>query len=617
MADHKRRFPDYDALQRTSSGWSATGPKRGDSQPPSPPHCADPASLGGVEPHRREMVHLQTLLERTQAELREAKARLQMHERGAAGSGVESSACHAERIQAQLDGEIGDLRDKLRFSQLQLAASREEGESLARQVHELRASLSETQSRVAEISAFRVQAINCARAEAAAREQLKEEARRHQELARNFEHANREHDGQMSRLHDEHRQMSKAAHALERALSDATARADAQIRTNEDMAQQLVSMKEQLKTAHVARRADVHAMAALHQLQLDNQRLVRLLASTAEYRQFIALSDESGGLSYMPPDPSTGADATRSRLPKSSGRDRKVHGPAREADFWVPADAYALVSDFRHRHVPAVPMSQFHELLLKLSRVWKRREARTLDRIRDAHAAKVSELRRRLSQQVSYDEVVSSSELDRLRRELRAARVAAASSGRRLTLSEQDLLESAHTTVDERDRQLRQVMHANDELRLELADQARAVHTAFGDGAQAAAVVAAAAADELVSELHELMRELHARTIGLPRSDAHLFDKVFRLQSWFLETAGRCLADGRERLASAHEAAPGRYHPPPATTSHHAQHSAQPGCGQHGLRPPAHGQQSGWEAAGTAFDFQSESEFGDYERDER
>jgi hypothetical protein len=614
MAENKRRFTDGDALRRASSGLSAREPKRGDVQPPSPPHCADPASL---EPHRREIAHLQALLERTQAELREAKARLEMHERGASGSH------HPERIQAQLYGEVGDLRDKLRFSELQLSASREEGEGLARQIHELRAVLSEAQARVAEIAAFRVQATNCARAEAAAREQLKEEARRNQELARNFDHANREHNGQISRLREEHRRMSKAAQESEQALSDATARADAQVRTNADMAEQLVMMKEQLKTAHVARRADVHAMAALHQLQLDNQRLVRLLASTAEYRQFIALSDESGGLAYMPPDPTTGEDAAKTRLPKSSGRDRKVQVSTREAAFWVPADAYALVSDFRHRYVPAVPMSQFHGLLLKLSKVWKRRETARLDRIREAHASKVSELRRRLSQQVPYDEVVTSSEVERLRRELRAARAEAATGGRRLNMSEQDLLESTLTAVDGRDRQLRQVMRANDELRLELAEQARAVHAAFGDGAQAASEVASAKADELVRGLHELMREFQARTMGLARSDADLFNKVIRLQSWFLDTAGRRLADGRERLASVHDvaplaneanpAAPRCYHPPVASTSSYTQRSAQAGCCQHGFRPPPHESQSEAWAACTAFDVQSDSEYGDYE----
>ena len=39
----------------------------------------------------------------------------------------------------------------------------------------------------------------------------------------------------------------------------------------------------------------------LQQLQLDNTRLVKLLASTDEYREFAANSDASGGMTYVPP----------------------------------------------------------------------------------------------------------------------------------------------------------------------------------------------------------------------------------------------------------------------------------------------------------------------------
>jgi len=387
----------------------------GHGEAPSPPHGTEPGLRHGTEPglrhgiepelsagrmsaeglHQREMIRLHSLWERTKSELREANARL-------AGGGAPSR--QHEQAVSQLTSVVDELKDKIRFSELQLAASREEGEGVAGQIHELRAALGESQSRVAELGALRVQATNCARGEAAALERLKEEARRSDELARNFEHANRQHDGQTSRLRDELRRATEMAHASGRALSDATARADTLGATNQDLTRQLLALKEQLKTVHVARRTDARAMTALHQLQLDNQRLVRLLASTAEYRQFITYSDDSGGLAYLPPDPLTGADATKAPLPKSAGRDRKVSGPGREADFWVPADAYALMSEFRNRHVPAVPMAAFSDLLLKLGRVWKAREGKTLERVREAHARKVGELRRRLAQQVHVSE---------------------------------------------------------------------------------------------------------------------------------------------------------------------------------------------------------------------
>ena len=499
-------------------------------------------------------MELQALLERTRAELRDVRVRLELREAAGSTGNDELTKQHAA-TQAQLTGVIAELRDRLRFSELQLAASREEGETLARQIHELRSSLSDSQSRVAELSAARIQASHSARGEEAALEKLRQEMSRNMELTRSLDHMKHEHERLLSRKSDELQRVSERAQKAGHDLADARARVDAQNKTNQDLTDQLVSLKEQLKSAHLARRSDVHAMAALHQLQLDNQRLVKLLASTAEYEQFVAYSDESGGLSYLPPNPVTGVDGARVRLPKSacSGRDRKVYGPGREVEFWVPADAYALMSDFRHHHVPAVPMSHFHELLLKLNRIWKKRETRSIERMRAAHSHKVSELRRRLAQQTPYDEVVLSSELERLRRDLKAARAAVVGGGRRLNPSERDLLDSTLMSVEDHQRQLRLAAHANDELRIELMDKMHEVHGAFGSGAKAAADVAASEADGLSARMYDLMRDYRTKLMGLSRADSDLLTNVLRLQSRFFDAIERQLSSTKQKLARIHE----------------------------------------------------------------
>ena len=51
-------------------------------------------------------------------------------------------------------------------------------------------------------------------------------------------------------------------------------------------------------------------------------------------------------------------------------------GASREADYWVPSDAYSIANDFRHLHMPTLAMDHFAELLLRLNRVWKVRRPR-------------------------------------------------------------------------------------------------------------------------------------------------------------------------------------------------------------------------------------------------
>ena len=71
--------------------------------------------------------------------------------------------------------------------------------------------------------------------------------------------------------------------------------------TAAELSRQLLASKEQLRAAHHARRGDAHREEALAQLQSDNARLVKILATTEEYKEFVHYADDSGGLSYVPP----------------------------------------------------------------------------------------------------------------------------------------------------------------------------------------------------------------------------------------------------------------------------------------------------------------------------
>ena len=78
-----------------------------------------------------------------------------------------------------------------------------------------------------------------------------------------------------------------------------------------------------------------------------------------------------------------------------------------------------------------MPLETFAELLIKLNRVWKAREAKALERQREAANRRVGELRRRLQHATPYEEVLQGSEVERLKRELREMRSTHAAGRRR------------------------------------------------------------------------------------------------------------------------------------------------------------------------------------------
>jgi hypothetical protein len=321
-----------------------------------------------------------------------------------------------------------ELRDKLRFTELQLAGAREEGGRLAHNVEELRSRLADADAQLMEererqrrqeavVRDLQRQLQASASDKQQALDRVHEEARRVESVASTKEQTIalqeqkvRSLQAELRRVKDEHVERSHLGETAQARLADQT-------RVNAELTQQLMLHKEQLKALHSARRSEAQMQGTLQQLHMDNARLLKLLSSTEEFRGFTHYAEDAGGVVYVPPQRGANGSAAGGgrgtaeqglRPPEEVTRKanaRPVRGAKREADYWVPADAYAVADDFRHQHVPHVPLEVFAELLIKLNRVWKARESRQLERQKDAANKRVGELRRKLQQSTPYEEV--------------------------------------------------------------------------------------------------------------------------------------------------------------------------------------------------------------------
>ena len=193
-----------------------------------------------------------------------------------------------------------------------LAGAREEGASLAATVEELRGRLGEAQSlaseqrerqrqqepRVSELQAM-VERLTAEKAELQA--SLGAQQRRVDGLAQTKESTIQLQEAKLREVREELDHSRSSRHGDAQALEAAHARAAELERSNAELSRQLLASKEQLRAAHHARRGDAHREEALAQLQSDNARLVKILATTEEYKEFVHYADDSGGLSYVPP----------------------------------------------------------------------------------------------------------------------------------------------------------------------------------------------------------------------------------------------------------------------------------------------------------------------------
>ena len=198
-------------------------------------------------------------------------------------------------------------------------------------------------------------------------------------------------------------------------------------------------------------------------LGVDLQRLVRLLASTREYRAFGALWRDSdvdvgggdafpGGCSYVGPGaaapfadddapadaPSAWRDAPRDPPPSAEDLEREwsafaalaeAHGangdpvvPHREDALWAPRRAVLAARDFHQTHVPAVPFEVIREFLQKTNAAWLARERSHCARLHAAFQARIDDMFRKTQHGMPYDKVVAHRENAKLRDELKKAR---------------------------------------------------------------------------------------------------------------------------------------------------------------------------------------------------
>ena len=239
--------------------------------------------------HQREMIRIHEMWQKTKSELAMAQMELQRRD------GYVSAGGEKDKAMQQLQALTVELRDKCRFTELQLAGAREENGKLAASCQELRQSLSDAQGQLAGLQAHTQQqspVISELQAmlervhheKQALVEQLHQEQRRLEQAVSNKEFTMHLQEQKLASTAEELRRSIDAHTSSSAAVESAHARIAELERSSGELGRQLMGAKEQVRYLHLNRRSEAQVQALLHQLQLDNACLVKLLSSTEEYK---------------------------------------------------------------------------------------------------------------------------------------------------------------------------------------------------------------------------------------------------------------------------------------------------------------------------------------------
>jgi hypothetical protein len=165
------------------------------------------------------------------------------------------------------------------------------------------------------------------------------------------------------------------------------------------------------------RRAEGTALLEVEHLKADNARLVRLLKSTKEFKNFGEFIEDSGNGAHAMTETKGGFQRECTKK-KSQGKTLKTKSTG-ELEDWIPAEAFNLAHSFRARYSQFLTESAINTLLEDLNKIWRNRERRQVARVKSETNTEVANVRRQLAMKAPYEEIVTKSKIHQLREDLK------------------------------------------------------------------------------------------------------------------------------------------------------------------------------------------------------
>lgn len=223
-----------------------------------------------------------------------------------------------------------------------------------------------------------------------------------------------------------------------------------------DFTDRIQDLEAKLDEMYLIRKSETALLLEINHLKDDNLRLLNMLKTTEEYKDFAYLADDcSGGVRYVKSGSiysdtmsgkcncSKGALYPNGKPCKCSGSHDVISGkktqvPCRikecvykkiqeDTPFndnnWVPVEAFEHLRSFGIKYRLNIDDALAKELLHKLNSVWKERETRQIQRIKSKYQTEILDLRRRMNNKDSLDSVLNKNEAKRLKQEVRSARL--------------------------------------------------------------------------------------------------------------------------------------------------------------------------------------------------
>lgn len=196
---------------------------------------------------------------------------------------------------------------------------------------------------------------------------------------------------------------------------------------NKKQNEKIAELEKQIDSLYIQKQSEGSLLLEIEHLKDDNLRLLQMLKSTSEFKDFAYLSETiPGGVRFMKPTVIKKAGITvqggKTVPGKSTSSIPNSQKDILENQNWIPSDCYSFAVQFKNKYNLDLSENLLNDLLTSLNKIWQEREKKQVNKLKSKYQGEIQSLRRKLAMKSGYDEFTAQKKISKLKKDLKQTR---------------------------------------------------------------------------------------------------------------------------------------------------------------------------------------------------
>jgi hypothetical protein len=186
----------------------------------------------------------------------------------------------------------------------------------------------------------------------------------------------------------------------------------------EDSNDKAKNLQRTIDDLYINRKSETAMLLEIEHLKDDNVRLLQMLKTTEEYKDFAYLAETvTGGIKFI--KTSDSKSKCKSKCVKGCERKKIERADPFNGENWVPSEAFNCAYDFRNKYNVEMSEELINDLLSSLNKIWREREKKQISRLKTKYQNEIMGLRRKLNMRTPFDEFTSLKTISKLKKDIK------------------------------------------------------------------------------------------------------------------------------------------------------------------------------------------------------